>query len=227
MDAAIVVAKVEPTPYPYPMRREATLGGIFLVASALCACGGDDATMTDGGREASISPSDGAAGSKDGGGGDGDTSDAANGALCACDSSACEETVAISSGQHVAGLVIDTDPPPAGGPHDPCWADYGVYSDELPAANWVHNLEHGAIVLLYHCPNGCDDDIADLAQFTQDHPRTLLTPYSPMSARFAAIAWGHRLLMECLDLQAIQAFYDAHFDMARESVASGKPAECP
>jgi uncharacterized protein (UPF0297 family) len=35
------------------------------------------------------------------------------------------------------------------GPHRPLWAGYGEYM-YLPSQRWLHNIEHGAIVLLYH-----------------------------------------------------------------------------
>ncbi len=38
--------------------------------------------------------------------------------------------------------------PPASGPHYPVWASYGVAEEPLERGQWVHNLEHGAIVLL-------------------------------------------------------------------------------
>lgn len=38
---------------------------------------------------------------------------------------------------------------PAIAPHRPLWARYGEYS-YLPPQRWLHNIEHGAIVGLYH-----------------------------------------------------------------------------
>lgn len=38
---------------------------------------------------------------------------------------------------------------PTIGPHRPLWARYGEYS-YLPPQRWLHNIEHGAIVVLYH-----------------------------------------------------------------------------
>lgn len=39
------------------------------------------------------------------------------------------------------------------GSHRPLWAVYGEYQF-LPRQRWIHNLEHGAVVMLYHpCAN--------------------------------------------------------------------------
>ena len=42
--------------------------------------------------------------------------------------------------------------PPASGPHWPEWARWDSYPYALDREQWVHNLEHGGIVLLYNCP---------------------------------------------------------------------------
>lgn len=38
--------------------------------------------------------------------------------------------------------------PPASGPHFDVWASYAIHDDVVNRGNWVHNLEHGAIILL-------------------------------------------------------------------------------
>jgi hypothetical protein len=119
-----------------------------------------------------------------------------------------------------------TDPPPTGGTHSECWANFGVYAEELEDARWVHNLEHGGIVLLYRCPEGCPEEVAQLEKFVADHPRTILTPYAALPTRFAAVAWEYRLLNPCLDLPSIERFYADHFNRAREDIAGGPPALC-
>jgi hypothetical protein len=101
-----------------------------------------------------------------------------------------------------------------------------VHDTPLPAENWVHNLEHGGIVLLYHCPKGCKAEVAELSDFVSSHPRTLLTEYDDMDAKFAAIAWEYRLLLDDLDLDAIGEFYIEHFDHGLESIDSDPPAGC-
>ena len=53
--------------------------------------------------------------------------------------------------------------PPATGSHYWVWARWNrAYTDPVPRGHYVHNLEHGGVVLLYNCPDGCADDIAGL-----------------------------------------------------------------
>ena len=148
------------------------------------------------------------------------------GEICASDG-ACEESVTVGEPQHFSGDINYADKPPAGGPHNACWATYGVHDEPVRAENWVHNLEHGAVVYLYNCPDGCADDIADLSAFVKDgRPLALLTSYPDMTHRFAVVAWGERLQTDVLDLDAFAAFYAQHHDHGLESIASNPPSGC-
>jgi hypothetical protein len=127
---------------------------------------------------------------------------------------------------HREGDIDYDDPPPAGGPHNPCWAPWGVHEDPVRPENWVHNLEHGGVVFLYDCPDGCEAAVAKLAAFVDEHPQALLTPYLGLPTRFGYVSWGYRLLTDCDDIAAARAFYDAHVDRAPESITSGPPSAC-
>lgn len=138
----------------------------------------------------------------------------------------CSEAVPVRSFLHVVGPIEYADSPPASGDHDPCWARWGVHESVVLARNWVHNLEHGGVVFLYDCPDGCEDEVAELRALVEANPRTLLTRYPELPTRFAAVSWGHRLLSDCADRSAFQSFYDSHFDRGRESIGSDPPASC-
>jgi hypothetical protein len=147
------------------------------------------------------------------------------GVICnAC--GACEETLPVASRLHVLGPVDYGTEPPVGGPHSQCWADWGVHSDVVPEPRWVHNLEHGGVVLLYHCEMGCDAERGQLADFVSGHGRTLLTEDPKLPARFAIVAWEHRLVGDCVDLAAYQTFYEVHVLQAPESISSAPNPEC-
>jgi len=38
--------------------------------------------------------------------------------------------------------------------------NYGTYTKTFPPGFWVHNLEHGAVVITYNCPGGCPAEVA-------------------------------------------------------------------
>lgn len=156
------------------------------------------------------------------------------GALVACD--ACggvcgtDEVPALSR-QHVESDVAYLASPPAGGDHDACWAPWSASADALRPENWVHNLEHGGIVLLYP-PDASAEDIAALTGFLDAHPagRVVVTPYSAAmdleGARFAAVAWEHRLMLGCVDLDAMGAFYDTWSGRGPEDTMSAPSEAC-
>jgi hypothetical protein len=146
--------------------------------------------------------------------------------ICTADG-ACEQSVAVGAPQHLQGTIDYPDPPPAGGQHNPCWGDFGVHDEELPAENWVHNLEHGAVVYLHDCPGGCDAELEQLSELVRERPFALLTPFPGLPTRFAVVAWGYRLESDELDLPAFEAFYEAHHDRGLESSTSGAPSGCP
>lgn len=140
---------------------------------------------------------------------------------------ACVESQTLEPGAaHVAGGIDYADLPPLGGSHDPCWTRFGIYESEVPDERWVHNLEHGAVVFLYNCPDGCADEIAALEFVASPRPFALVMPYAALPGRFAAVAWGHRLVSECYDEEAFQAFYEAHVNHAPESSTSPPPGGC-
>ncbi len=147
----------------------------------------------------------------------------------ACGGDCSLESFQVNTRIHVDEEVDYLYLPPVGGRHDRCWAPYGVHEQELAARNWVHNLEHGAVVLLYNCPDGCDDEVAVLSSVAASMaPSTVIvSPYSDMEARFAAVAWGWRMLLGCADEAAtFVSFYTDHFAQAPETTTAGPSQEC-
>jgi hypothetical protein len=141
-----------------------------------------------------------------------------------CDCSACaEEAVEITSALHVTGPVDYGPGAPAGGEHASCWGTWGIHDVPLPAENFVHNLEHGGVALLYDCPDGCDAEVAALREFVFGHELTVLTPFEGLRTRFAVTSWGYRLETDCLDLALVTSFYDSHVDQAPEQFGRPPP----
>jgi hypothetical protein len=138
----------------------------------------------------------------------------------------CLESFAVTDVRHLSGDLQYEDPPPVGGPHNACWSRWGVHDEEVADERWVHNLEHGGVVFLHNCPDGCPDEIEQLEALTERIGFALLTPYSRLPARFAAVAWGHRIVSDCLDITALEAFFREHQGDSPEYVRSDPPANC-
>ena len=121
--------------------------------------------------------------------------------------------------------------PPTSGPHYMHWASYKTYTVPVERGFYVHDLQHGAIVILYNCPSGCDADLAQLAAWLDARPadpacqppvkaRIVVTPDPLIPTRFAAAAWGWALTSQCFDLAALGPFIDAHYAMGPEPVCA-------
>jgi hypothetical protein len=127
-------------------------------------------------------------------------------------------------------ISYDTNPPTSG-PHYPIWAAYQTYTVPVPRGFYVHDLEHGGIVIAYNCPSGCDAELAQLASFLNARPadptcappvqfRVVVTPDPLLPTPFAAAAWGWALTSQCFDFAALGPFMDAHYRMAPEDFCS-------
>jgi hypothetical protein len=107
--------------------------------------------------------------------------------------------------------------PPASGPHYPVWARYKEHTQAVPRPYWVHNLEHGAIVLLYR-PDAPSAAVAELRQAFSalpndpacGHRRALLTPDPLLPQPVAAVAALHVLTGERLDPSWVRSFTDTY-----------------
>ena len=86
---------------------------------------------------------------------------------------------------------------------------------------WVHNLEHGGLVLLYSCDKGaCDDaSLQQLQAFYDGFPASpvcrpapgtigpVVAPFEQMPTKFAALVWDRVLYMDELDVAQIYDFF--------------------
>lgn len=129
--------------------------------------------------------------------------------------------------QHVeVGMVIlYKNAPPSSGTHYPQWLRYGVYAQPVPPGYWVHNLEHGAVVVLFKCETNCQDVAAQVLKVYQTmRPgkygdiKMIGTPYNNMPRNFAVVAWGRVDDFDTLDAERIKKFYDAFVDKGPEDV---------
>jgi hypothetical protein len=192
--------------------------------SAGASTGGSSGT---GGRSGSGGSSNtGAAGSAGSGGGE----PAPDGSDCNPQIFESEPTSAVHVTQ--CSEITYSTTPPSGGDHYAVWSSFQTYAYPVPAGYLVHNLEHGAVIFWYDCPDGCPGEVAEVQAFIDSQPedpicagfpaqrRAILVPYPGLQARWAASAWGYALVAECFDSAAFGAFYSDHYGNAPESLCN-------
>jgi Protein of unknown function (DUF3105) len=119
---------------------------------------------------------------------------------------------------------------------------YGPTEKKVPQ-NWVHNLEHGALVLLYKCggnPDPCGTDgQAALGALLVDFPTSPICKIppltlSPVIARFedmdfpyAALVWDEVLPLQTLDLAQVKAFFLQHAEQLNPEKLCALPSPTP
>lgn len=123
--------------------------------------------------------------------------------------------------------------PPASGPH---FSVQGVAPvpwqtiDALQEGQYVHNLEHGGIAILYDCPSGTD--CSTLKNSLENYVKTLapveptygevkivLSPYTKgMTKRVALVAWDYIEFLDAYDQAEITRFYENHVNHGPEQV---------
>lgn len=118
--------------------------------------------------------------------------------------------------------------PPSSGNHYARTAEWGVYTTEIPEGNWLHNLEHGGIVILYNCPpEGCEDLQQQLAQVAKNIPedgrfqeqKVVVTPYArELPSKIVLLAWTVQLNQDTVDPKTITDFYKRYVNRGPEVV---------
>jgi hypothetical protein len=138
-------------------------------------------------------------------------------------------TVPLEGADHVAEgtQVTYKSRPPASGSHYPTWSQtYGFMDPAPPTGIWLHNLEHGAIAILYNCPQACPELEQQLKDLYSTLPlgrnakggraRALIMPYSDMDHKIAAVAWGWMLELDDFDGDQITKFFESRIDRGPE-----------
>lgn len=124
------------------------------------------------------------------------------------------------------------------GPLDPKL--YGPNDRAIPEG-WIHNLEHGGLVLLYKCPGDACTDAgqAALQQLWASWPASPvcnIPPHrtSPVIARFddmaypyAALIWDQVLPLQALDSDQILAFYAQQAERTNPEAQCAPPSAAP
>jgi cytoskeletal protein RodZ len=123
--------------------------------------------------------------------------------------------------------------PPASGPH---YSAQGIAPvpwqtiARLQEGQYIHNLEHGGIAILYDCPSGADcttlknsleNYVKNLApvepQFKE--VKVVLSPYSRgMQKKVALVAWDYIEFLDGYNQAEITRFYENHVNQAPEQI---------
>jgi Protein of unknown function (DUF3105) len=118
---------------------------------------------------------------------------------------------------------------------------YGVNDKTLPEG-WVHNLEHGALVLLYRgdSDGATSDGQTALRAFFDAFPNSPVCNVTPgtsqgpvvarfdeMATPFAALVWGRVLPLQSLDTAAILAFWDIWGERTNPEPQCAAPTPTP
>jgi hypothetical protein len=116
--------------------------------------------------------------------------------------------------------------PPSSGLHYGRILDWGIYDRDVPPEFWVHNLEHGGIVVLYNCSADCQDLQTALKAFYMESPHSrqfqvtklLISPNHKIDHTIVALAWDWELDLETADLPRLLDFYNSRLDHGPEAV---------
>ncbi|MFP5341858.1 MAG: DUF3105 domain-containing protein [Candidatus Limnocylindria bacterium] len=135
--------------------------------------------------------------------------------------------------------------PPASGRHysaagaGPIKARLYGPDDSVAPSGWIHNLEHGGIVILYRgdSEGATEAGQAALRDLFDDYPPSPVCGFEPgtngpviarfdqMATPFAALVWGRVLPLETLDSAAIVAFDRAYGEVTSpEKLCQPTPA---
>lgn len=96
--------------------------------------------------------------------------------------------------------------PPTSGWHYVTPAEWGVYNEQLPDEQLIHNLEHGGIWLSYQDPTN-QEIINQLVAIANRYPSHMIVAPRPQNdSPVAVAAWGQLLTMETVDEAVIHAF---------------------
>jgi hypothetical protein len=115
--------------------------------------------------------------------------------------------------------------PPSSGKHWPVWAQWGIYKEAVPEEVFVHNLEHGGIVILYNCPTPCPDMVRQLEETYValpkskfGHVKVVVSPNPRVKGRLALLAWTRIDDLDRFDRDRILRFVQAWQDKGPEDV---------
>lgn len=138
--------------------------------------------------------------------------------------------------------------PPASGDHynssglGPIQPRFYAPDEPVAPQGWIHNLEHGGLVLLYRCGEGdrCDEEtFRELRAFVSGFPDSpicavpkgqtspVVARFDEMATPFTALLWGRLLPLEALDVDAIHEFFRLEAERTNPEKLCAPPSPSP
>jgi len=139
--------------------------------------------------------------------------------------------------------------PPASGKHYNAQGEGpvrpGVYGpdDQATPQGWIHNLEHGGLVVLYRCTGGdtgCNDAAQTaMKEFYASFPNSpicnlpvgsvgpIIARFDEMTWPYAALLWGQVLPLDTFDAQLVRDFFAQQGERSNPEPLCAKPTATP
>jgi hypothetical protein len=116
--------------------------------------------------------------------------------------------------------------PPTSGQHwGSLWAEWEMVDRPLPPEEFVHNLEHGGIVILYRCDAPCPQLVKDLRDLYSTFPKgkhgkvkLVVALDKKIKSPIVILAWTRIDELPKFDRERLLRFYRAHVDRGPEDV---------
>ncbi len=114
--------------------------------------------------------------------------------------------------------------PPTSGWHYDTPAPWGVYDSQLANETFIHNMEHGGIVISYNLAD--EAQIAELKELVQGQPGYpgcfIVQPYGAIDEGTVALtAWLWLQRFDGVDTEGMQRFINAHKNRGTEQLGPG------
>lgn len=108
--------------------------------------------------------------------------------------------------------------PPTSGWHYAQPANWGIYQDELPDENLIHNLEHGGIWISYKDVD--QETKANIEALAKRYPnKMIVTPRAKNDGKIVIASWTRLLTLDQFDEAVIVEFINVNKNKSPESNA--------